>query len=137
MKKIFPSEKVIETKHFDVHQDWETPIPGFFIIASKRKIRSVADFTEEESKTFVELLVKLRKGMKKILNIDDVYLFQNEDTEHDFHLWIFPRYDWMEPFGRKIQSVRPIVNYAKEKMANEHVFKEVREAVEKMAEYMS
>jgi len=74
--------------------------------------------------------------MKEILKIDEVYLFQNEDSDSPFHLWIFPRYRWMEKFGRKIQSVRPIMNYAKENMLNEKVAKEVKEYVKKMSLYM-
>ena len=75
--------------------------------------------------------------MKDVLGIKDVYLFQNEDTEHDFHLWMFPRQNWMEKFGRKIESVRPIMNYAKEKMLDEDIFKKVKKDVLKMRNFMS
>jgi diadenosine tetraphosphate (Ap4A) HIT family hydrolase len=135
-KILFPNENIITTKLFDIHQDWEVPIPGFFIVASLRKIKSVADFTDEECAEFINLLRKLRQGMGRILEIKNVYLFQNEDTEHDFHVWIFPRHDWMEKFGKKIQSVRPIVNYAKKNMVTEEVFREVKEYVKKIKEYM-
>lgn len=133
----FPKENIITTTLFDVGQDWEIPIPGFFIIAPLRKIKSISEFTDEESIEFMRLIRKIRTGMRTILKIEDVYLFQNEDTEHNFHVWIFPRHDWMEKFGRKIQSVRPIMNYAKENMLGDDVFKEVRDAVKKMREYMS
>jgi len=43
----------------------------------------------------------------------------------------------MEEFGRKIQSVRPIMNYAKEHMVNDKIFLEVKESAKKMNEYMS
>jgi len=136
MKKLFPNEDIITTKNFSVCQDWEVPIPGFFIISSKRKIRSISELTNEEAIEFINLLRKVRKGMEEVLRIKDVYLFQNEDTSHNFHLWIFPRYDWMEMFGRKIQSVRLIINYAKENMLNEDVFKQVKDYAKKMREYM-
>lgn len=42
----------------------------------------------------------------------------------------------MEQFGRKIESVRPIMNYAKENMANEEIFRQVKENVAKMRDYM-
>ncbi len=70
--------------------------------------------------------------MKDVLGISVVYLFENEDTPHYFHLWVFPRHKWMEKFGKKIESVRPIMNYAKEKMCTEKNFEDVRKAVEKM-----
>ncbi len=135
-KILFPNENIITTRLFNVGQDWEIPIPGFFIIAPLRKLKSIDEFTDEEAIEFINLIRKVRKGMRNILKIKEVYLFQNEDTEHGFHLWMFPRYDWMEKFGRKIQSVRPIINYAKENMLSNDVFNEVREYVEKMKKFM-
>lgn len=136
MKKLFPDEIVIHTQNFNIGQDWEVPIPGFFVIAPNRKIRSLADFSEAEAQEFIFLARKLRQGMRDILGINDVYLFQNEDTEHDFHLWAFPRYQWMERFGRKIESVRPIMNFAIANMTTKPVIKEVKYAVLKLGEYM-
>ena len=109
---LFPSEIVFETKLFRIAQDWEIPIAGFFILSSIRKIRSLSEFTDAESLEFISLLRKLRLGMHEELKIKDVYLFQNEDTKHGFHFWIFPRHNRMEPLGRKIQSVRTIMDYA-------------------------
>jgi len=134
-KILFKNETIIETKHFDVHQDWDVAIAGFYILASKRRISSISEFNGDESKEFMDILIRVRKGMEEVLGIKDVYLFQNEDTDHYFHLWIFPRHDWMEKFGRKIQSVRPIINYAKENMITDEFIKEVKESVEKMRNY--
>lgn len=133
---LFPNEKIIITNFFDVHQDWKVPISGFFIVESLRKIRSVAEMSDEEVADFINLIRKVRLGMKDILGIEDVYLFQSEDSRHGFHLWIFPRHQWMEQFGRKIESVRPIINYAKENMANEETFRQVKESAAKMRDYM-
>jgi hypothetical protein len=74
--------------------------------------------------------------MREILKIEEIYLFENEDTKHNFHLWIFPRHNWMENFGRKIESVRPIMNYAKDNMINEKTFEEIKNTCLKMREYM-
>ena len=137
MQNLFPNERVISTDLFDIHQDWEVPIPGFFILATKRPILSVGEFTPEEEQEFIQLLCKLRRGMKTVLGIDNVYLHQNEDSVHGFHLWIFPRLEWMKPFGTKIESVRPIVNHAKEHMNTPKVAMEVKEYVAKMREYMA
>ncbi len=115
---VFPDEMLLETKHFTVSQDCEVPIPAFFILAAKRKIKSIADFSEEELREFALLLKNTRKAMRDVIGIKEVYLFQNEDSEHNFHLWLFPRHAWMEKFGRKIESVRPIMEYAKENMHN-------------------
>ena len=136
-KILFPNEKIIRTKYFDIHQDREVPISGFFIIESLRKIKSISEFTDKEAIDFINLIRKVRQGMKDILKIKEVYLFQNEDSNHDFHLWIFPRHVWMEKLGRKIQSVRPVINYAKENMLDDDNLNEVRDYVKKMEIYMS
>ena len=136
-KNLFPDEKIITTKYFSVHQDWLVPISGFFIIAPLRKLKSISEFSDEEASEFINLIRKVRKGMKDVLNIKEVYFFQNEDSSYGFHFWIFPRHDWMEKFGKRIQSVRPIMEYAQENMLSDDVFKEVKEYVKKMKEYMS
>ena len=136
-EKIFHEEKVTETNYFNIHQDWETPIAGFFIITPKRKIRTIDEFTDAEAVEYINLIRKLRQGMKEVLNIKDVYFFQNEDTKHNFHLWIFPRHDWMERFGRKIESVRTIMNYANENMLNQNSIYKVKLYVQKMRDYFS
>ncbi|MEW6195029.1 MAG: diadenosine tetraphosphate hydrolase [Bacteroidota bacterium] len=135
MNKLFPDELVFESKHFNIHHDWEVPIPGFFIIAPKRTIRTIDEFTEEEAIEYILLTRQLRRGMKEILNIRDVYFFQNEDSKHNFHLWVFPRFDWMERFSRKIESVRPIIDYAKQHLLDKETFELVRSYVKKMRDY--
>ena len=136
-EKLFPNDTVIITQHFDAHQDWEIPIPGLFIIASEKNRVALDEFSEEEAKEFFDLIRKLRRGMREVLGINHVCFWQDEATHHNvFHLWMFPRYEWMEQFGQKIQSIRPIIEYAKENMVNEKTIKEVKDAVDKMKEYM-
>ena len=136
-KILFPKEEIIDGKYFNTHQDWEVPIPGFFILAPKRAIRSVMEMTDEEAAEFINLMRKTRRGMMEELGIKDVYFFMNEDTSDNLHLWIFPRLPWMEAFGRKIESVRPIINHAKTNMVNESVFTEVKAYVKRMRKYMA
>jgi len=136
MNYLFSGEKIISTQFFDVHQDRKTPIPGFFIIEALRPIRSFAEFTNEEGQEFIKLLITLRKGMKEVLGFEVVYFFQNEDSNSYFHLWVFPRHEWMEQFGKKIQSVRPIKEYAEQQLATEEMKTQVKDAVAKMKVYM-
>lgn len=72
-----------------------------------------------------------------MLGIDVVYFHQEEDTSHHFHLWIFPIYGWMNKFGKKIQSVRPIMDYAKKEMKSEKNLKIVQKSLEKLKNYLS
>lgn len=135
-KIIFPNEEIIDTKCFNVHQDWETPIKGFFIIAAKRKIKSIEEFSKEESEEFLELLIKIRRGMRKILGIKKVYLFQNEDSKYNFHIGLFPYHTWMEKFGRGIHSVKAIMDYAEKNLATEENSREIKISVKKMKKYL-
>jgi diadenosine tetraphosphate (Ap4A) HIT family hydrolase len=137
MKQLFPSEKLIETELFIVNQDWEVPIPGFYIVAPKRKLKSLAEFTDKEAQEFIRILRKVRKGMKAALGIDEAYFFQNEDTVHNFHFWVFPRHNWMEGFGKSIQSVRPIIEYAKHNLGSDEGIGKVKAAVTKMRAYLN
>ena len=136
MEKMFPDDWIIKTRHFDAGQDWETPIPAFFIIRAMKKIRSISEFTDDEATEFIKLVHMLRKGMKEILGIEKTMFFQNEGSEHTFHFWLFPRYGWMERFGTGSRSMMAIKEYAMENMSGEDNKGKVIEAVMKMREYM-
>ena len=108
---------VIDTNYFDVSQDFEVPIPGFMIIATKRHLSSVDEFTDEEATEFTRILQATRKLQREVLGVESVYIHQEEDSSDHFHVWMLPRYDWMEEkFGRKIESVRPIMDYSKNEL---------------------
>jgi diadenosine tetraphosphate (Ap4A) HIT family hydrolase len=148
---LFKDEEIFRSQYFTVSQDWETPIPGFYIVSPRREVESIADLTDDEAIDFVMTTRQVRRGMKEVLGIENVYLFQNEDTLHNFHLWMFPRYEWMDELGVKIQSVRKIMNYAEEWVQNfdtdlrnaremldsgNDVISKVRASAAKMREYM-
>lgn len=127
---------IASSEYFSAHQDYEIPIPGFVILASKRHLQSIDEFTNEERSDFIEFLCRLRKTMRQALHIQVVYLIQEEDTSHHFHVWMFPRYDWMtKKFGKKIQSVRPIMEYARKNLKTEENLEKVNGAIEKMKTY--
>lgn len=128
---------IIETKYFGAHQDYEIPIAWFVILASKRHFKGIDELTSDEQIDFIKTLSKIRKAMRKSLNIDVVYLIQLEDTSHHFHFWIFPRYNWMrEKFWNKIVSVKPIIEYAKEFLKTEENINEVIEKASILREYL-
>lgn len=135
---LFKGLIVLQTKNFRVEQDWEVPIPGFFVISSAKKAKSISDFKEEELIEFIKIVKKVREGMKKVLKIKNVYLIQSEESPHNFHFWIFPRYKWMskEKFGKEINSVRPIMHYAIDNMADKKTISEVKKCVDKMRKFM-
>lgn len=127
---------IAATTHFNANQDWEIPIPGFVIVASRRHLQSIDELTDEERDDFIQFLCRVRHTMREVLNIQTVYFIQEEDTSDHFHVWMFPRYPWMaERFGRKIQSVRPIMEYARGNLKTENNLMSVDEAIENMKRY--
>lgn len=131
-----PGGSILTSKYFDAHQDYEIPIPGFVIIASKKHLQSIDEFTDEEQQDFIKFLCRLRSAMRQALDIKTVYLFQKEGEDTHFHVWLFPRYSWMDKkFGQKIQSVRPIMEYARENLKTPENIKEVESATQKLKQF--
>ena len=129
---------IVKSKYFDAHQDYEIPIPGFVIISSRRHIQSVDEFTDNEQQDFIKLLCRIRSALREVLGIEVIYMYQREDTCHHFHFCILSRYDWMtEKFGKKIGSVRSIVNFAKKNLRIKSEIIKVEEATQKLKQFFS
>ncbi|MGG1631811.1 HIT family protein [Rossellomorea sp. NRS-1567] len=120
---------VLETEYFHAHQDVAYPIRGLIILASKRHITCFDELSEAEKLDYIHVLTTIRKAQREILGIEYVYYFYNEDTTHHFHTWMVPRYDWMYDFGRSVESVRPVLLHARNKMNNEENLEKVMEAI--------
>jgi diadenosine tetraphosphate (Ap4A) HIT family hydrolase len=121
---------IIETKHFHAHQDVAYPIEGLVILASKRHIKGLDELTDEESLEYISIMTAIRKAQREVLGIDYVYYFYNEDTTHHFHTWMVPRYDWMNEFGRSVESVRPVLLHARNHRNTEDNNQKVLKAIE-------
>ncbi|HEV2957472.1 MAG TPA: hypothetical protein VGX95_15245 [Xanthobacteraceae bacterium] len=135
-KILFPDEIILRTDNFIVAQDWEVPIKGFYIIASRQQRTSITEFNDREVIELGRLQKLIRECMKTLFGILEVYFFQNEDSSHGFHVWLFPRHAWMDKIaGRKIESVRPIMEHAI-KHASDEVFREIRAANNHMRNYL-
>lgn len=124
---------VLETEHFHAHQDVAYPIKGLMIVASKRHIKCLDELTEEERLDYINVLSKIRKAQREVLEIEHVYYFYNEDTTHHFHTWMVPRYEWMYQFGRSVESVRPVLLHARNEMNDQENVDEVMEAIRLLA----
>lgn len=128
---------VIETEYFHAHQDVAYPIKGLIILASKRHIKCFDELTDPEKLDYINLLTKIREAQRKVLGIEYVYYFYNEDTTHHFHTWMVPRYEWMYEFGRSIESVRPVLLHARNNMNSEVNMKEVMSAIDKLTDELN
>ena len=132
-----PRESIIRANRFVAYQDFEIPIPGFIIVSSIRHFMSIDEMADDELLEFPRVLKFVREGMRYALDVDEAYLFQNEDSAHHFHMWMFPRYDWMERFGRKIQSVRPIMEYARKELKTPQNIEEVKRSINVLKGYLA
>ncbi|NWQ43464.1 diadenosine tetraphosphate hydrolase [Bacillus sp. EB106-08-02-XG196] len=121
---------IIETEHFHAHQDVAYPIEGLVILASKRHIKCLDELTEEERFDYINSMASIRKAQRDVLGIDYVYYFYNEDTTHHFHTWMVPRYEWMNEFGRSVESVRPVLLHARNQMNTVENNQKVMKAIE-------
>lgn len=129
---------IFSGKYFDIRQDYEIPIRGFFVISSKRHIIGFADFTEQERKEFINVLCKLRKGMKNMLKINFITLLHREDivksktNPSHFHAALLPKYDWM----KKSDNVTDILDHAKKHMKTKSNGEEIIKSIEKMRKFL-
>lgn len=128
---------IYETKFFHAHQDVAYPIRGLVILASKRHVKCLDELTKEELNDYIHTLHLIRKAQRKVLRIEQVYYFYNEDTTHHFHTWMVPRYDWMDQFGRSIESVRPVLLHARQKRNDKDEIKKIIEAIHALKNYLS
>ncbi|MBA9086036.1 diadenosine tetraphosphate (Ap4A) HIT family hydrolase [Fontibacillus solani] len=128
---IAPTGGVIyESSNFHVHQDVAYPIRGLVILASKRYFYCMDELTGEEQFEYITLIHKIRNEQRNRLEIDKVYYFYNEDTTHHFHIWMVPRYEWMNKFGKSVESLRPVLLHARNNMNDEENTRSVIEGIE-------
>lgn len=111
-----PGGIIKKTENFILQQDLETPIKGFMVITSKKHIKSITQLTKDQSLELFELCYDTRQALLSLQDCIECTLIQEERSSH-FHIWIFPRYEWMNDlFENSISSIRPIMKYAKENL---------------------
>ena len=127
---------VYENDFFRVIHDTENPIPGFFVISSKRHIRTLNELKPEELQSLFEVMVKTRKGMEDILGLKKVTIIQEDGPENmHFHPWFFPWYPWMDELcfdGSDTEKIRKIMIYSQENLRMDENLKKVHSAVKAM-----
>jgi diadenosine tetraphosphate (Ap4A) HIT family hydrolase len=126
---------LIETTNFVAVQDIETPIPAFIVITSKKHIKSILDLNKDEYNELMDLCYKIRKSMSKLEDIKDVSIIQKELAPH-FHLWLFPRYDWMinnETIGLgygRLTDFSKIIDYSRKNHKTDEYINKVKDYLE-------
>jgi diadenosine tetraphosphate (Ap4A) HIT family hydrolase len=134
---LSPGGIIAETKNFRLDQDPEIPIKGFLIISSKSHIRSISQLSSEESRELFDLVYRARIALNNIADIKEVTIIQEERSGH-FHLWLLPRYEWMnEQFTNSLSTVREIMAYSKNNLKSEENIENILLEVEKIRKILN
>jgi diadenosine tetraphosphate (Ap4A) HIT family hydrolase len=134
---LSPGGIIAETKNFRLDQDPEIPIKGFLIISSKSHIRSISQLSSEESRELFDLVYRARIALNSIADIKEVTIIQEERSGH-FHLWLLPRYEWMnERFINSLSTVREIMAYSKNNLKSEENIENILLEVEKIRKILN
>ena len=133
VKKRFDIQ-IYESRNFVVNQDWEMPIPGFFIVAPKRKVFSITELNEEELIEYAKVMRKIREAMRTVLKIEDVVFYQHEKNNFGFHTLLLPIYDFMMPFeeGDMRSSIARAIN----RFSNHEGTKKIELAAKRVRTYL-
>jgi diadenosine tetraphosphate (Ap4A) HIT family hydrolase len=133
-----PVKRITETEYFVAEQDFEYPIEGFVIIASKRHIKSVAELTADEQEDLMAFLIKCRKAMKEVLGIEELTIVQEETSSSShFHIWLFPWHQNMDKLNKKkISNISEIMKRAKDNVTPE-ILQKVEDSNTKLANSFS
>ena len=116
-----------ENERFTLSQDWELPIKGFFIVSPKRHIEKLCELTKDERNEMFEIVDKTVKILRdnKICERFD-YIFEEKENRH-LHVWILPRYNWMNKIVNDIiDNIGIILEYAKTNFRNDENYEEIK-----------
>ena len=69
-----PCGMAYENDRFTLSQDWELPIPGFFIVTPKRCIDTLSELTKEERDEMFEITDRTIKILRENKNISQTAL---------------------------------------------------------------
>ena len=127
MHNIYSIGMAYENDRFTLSQDWELPIQGFFIVSPKRHIEKLCELTKDERNEMFEIVDKTVKILRdnKICERFD-YIFEEKENRH-LHVWILPRYNWMNKIVNDIiDNIGIILEYAKTNFRNDENYEEIK-----------
>ncbi len=117
---------IYENESFTVSQDWELPIPGFIIVSPKRCVEKLNDITKKERDEMFDLVDFVIVTLRKYKICDRFEIIFEEKENRNLHVWIMPRYNWMNNVVNDIiDNIGKICEYAKENMKNETTYAEI------------
>jgi diadenosine tetraphosphate (Ap4A) HIT family hydrolase len=125
-----PGGIIAQTKNFVLHQDPEVPIKAFLIIGAKKHIKSITQLNQEEAQELFDLVYRARIALKGIEDIKEISIIQEESRGH-FHLWLLPRYEWMNNiYSNSLSSIREMMVYMQNSHKTEENIKDILANIE-------
>jgi diadenosine tetraphosphate (Ap4A) HIT family hydrolase len=135
---LVPGGFVQKTQHFAVHQDPLIPLPGFLVIASLRRIRSISEMQDSEYQELARLVRITHHAIKEITKVESLTIVQEESSIH-FHLWFFPwAQDVIKRYGQpSLTRIREIMSDYQKQPIDQTRWKELEESIEKIKARMT
>ncbi len=133
--KLRALQPIWSDEHFVLHPDITAPIPGLVILETRRHVRTVLDFNEAEEAAYNGLEKKIRKALKDALGLDSFVTYQHDSSSH-FHRCFLPYYPWMNQFDDAGEHLADVLDYSRQRMKNEEVFRQLEEANQKLKEVL-
>lgn len=128
-----PGGFIFQSNHFLLHQDPEIPIEGFFCISSKRHFKFYYEMNSDEQKELSTLIFRAREIACKINPSIEYSIIFEERSKH-FHIWLFPRLEWMNEFPNSLSSIRDVMNYSRSNHTSSDHISKILNVVERAKE---
>ena len=139
--RIEPQPQALEVVYndglFSVHQDYEIPLPYFWVIQSARHFQYFSDIRARELKSLNLAWRTLERAMRDGCGIQQITAFQQNKSSH-FHLCLMPELPWMKDDipGYHQRNIQTTMSWAIDNLKNPKGIEAVEEATQKMKSFL-
>lgn len=124
-----PCGTAFKNEKFTLSQDWELPIPGFFVVSPTQKhIEELNELDDDSRNDMFRLVNKTIEVLKQNNVCDRFNIIMEEKPGVHFHIWIMPRHKWMEErFGKITYNIEKIFTFAKNNLKTKENLEKIKE----------
>lgn len=122
-----PCGMAYEDENFSISQDWELPIEGFFVVATKSHTKTLSEFSDDMRNELFSIVNKTINILRDNKVCDDFDVIFEDRNDSHFHVWIMPRLPWMKELVNEsiTSNLKLIFEYAKNNFRNEEVYERI------------
>lgn len=114
---------VYEDADVTMSQDWELPIPGFFVISPNKHASRISEIDEDVKLKMNQLASETIKILEEHDICEGYNLISEEKPGRHYHIWLMPRHKWMrDKFDNIMTNIGPIFEYAKTNLRTEETY---------------